>query len=979
MTEQRNIIGESFKPYVRDQISFRQTKLANQNRDEDTLKYITSKTSWVRLSSGVNVTENRAREVQNFTDEPNTILSGNLLAKSNILTNFKNNEVNTTLGLRYAIYPNPLINQGIVPLPGITSVDIKSLNRGSLREATVQIVCHSIAQFKVIEALYLRLKYSMLLEWGHSYWYDSNKTRIVEGKLEANPTYGILRSDMPDWFHKEFLEGKYNQDRILELIEKNRREYSGNYDAFLGYVRNFEWSIRQDGGYNITLNLISIGDVIESLKINVNYPSPGYSKATSKKNPDEKEEEKEELELPSTIANKDKSTLNQILYAIQQESNIRNAPMHGFNDNGLYGLNASGVIAITKARSSYNLQNSNYKDPIESERPNEESNILARNEVTSFIFTNLTPLNEDGKPTNNPFSYIKLGALLRIIESFLLKYDTSKVDENNSYKPIFYIDHDYETNLCLTLPQQFSTDPRICLLRPAPNYYRFSSVRLTGTLLDGFLERVDRGYGGFRPLAPPTPFIGRIMHIPVNIDYIASVLNDNIDEEGKISLYTFLTQLIKGIQTAIGSINNFEVTYDEITNHFVIRDNNIIPGAEKLLERENFISQINVNTLKSTAGSFVKDVSIKSELNNSFASQISIGAQANGNKVGENSTALSKLNDGYTDRILSSKSSYIDVRLTENTSSLGINSQWRQNILTYGAILEKIDNGTVTADDISNATQAVVDLYKYELGEYTQRNNIPGVGFIPINLQINMDGLSGPRIYEVYSINEDLLPDSYKNNIQFITKGVSHKIDNNGWYTTLESFSGPRPQGTSLLPLNLPDISEESFSITTQINVRNKYGEPGEGNLVDWTPPYPMYYQSERRTKTTIGPQTKTLKIHKDVVSLFDKAFKEILAVYGLERINELGLNVHSGTYNLRNKTRGSDKSLHSWGIAIDLLSSENPYSGRTSKTIPPATFSKSEYKDFINIMEKNGLYSLGKAKDFDWMHFQAWPFTTPE
>jgi hypothetical protein len=40
------------------------------------------------------------------------------------------------------------------------------------------------------------------------------------------------------------------------------------------------------------------------------------------------------------------------------------------------------------------------------------------------------------------------------------------------------------------------------------------------------------------------------MHIHVNLDFISKTLNDNIDEEGKMSLFNFLTQIIKGIQEA---------------------------------------------------------------------------------------------------------------------------------------------------------------------------------------------------------------------------------------------------------------------------------------------------------------------------------------------------------------------------------------------------------------------------------------------
>jgi hypothetical protein len=812
----RSIIGESFKPYVRDQISLRQTKLANRFRDEDTLKYITSKTSWVRLSSGVDIYDDSVLNGVQVRDTSisrtqNITLSGNLLAKAHVLKNFENTEVNSAFVRYGAVWDNA--SQGVVPLPGIISVDVKSLNKGSLREATVQIVCHSLAQFKIIEALYLKLKYSMLLEWGHSYWYDSNIFK--SDNKTVNSTYNVLRSDMPDWVHEGYLDGKFNQDVLLEILEKQRQEFSGNYDAFLGYVKNFTWSIRKDGGYDITLNLISMGDIIESLKLNINYPGSASTKSSTSETISSSEG------LPSTIANKSKSSLNQILYAIQQLTNTRGdgVHIHGYNENDLYGLNGAGIIAITKALSNYDLVYYNYANPIEIEKPNEASNILAINEAIAYSFEKLLPLNEDGTPSKHKFSYLKLGALLRIIESFLLKYETSVV-KNGSYKPLFYIDHDYDTNLCLTLPQQCSTDPRVCLLRPAPPFYNFTSIRLTGVSIEETLENVDYGYGTYRPLlgSSPTPFIGRFMHIPVNIDYITSVLNDNIDEEGKISLYDFLTKLMKGIQTTIGSINDFEVTYDEVTNHFIIRDNSIIPGAEKLLNREVIISQINANTLKSEAGSFVTDVSIISELNNSFASIISIGAQFNGNKVGENATALSKLNYGFSDRLIPAKSTFIDDNNSNISGSLGVNEQWKQNIIDYGNLIDRIDIGVVTVDDISNNTQSIVDLLKYELGVYTQRNNIAGVGFIPINLRITMDGLSGPRIYEAYSINEDLLPDSYKNNIQFITRGVSHKIDNNGWFTTLESFSGPRPQGVALAPLSIIETTTEKTESTTDIS-----------------------------------------------------------------------------------------------------------------------------------------------------------------
>jgi hypothetical protein len=65
---------------------------------------------------------------------------------------------------------------------------------------------------------------------------------------------------------------------------------------------------------------------------------------------------------------------------------------------------------------------------------------------------------------------------------------------------------------------------------------------------------------------------------------------------------------------------------------------------------------------------------------------------------------------------------------------------------------------------------------------------------------------------------------------------------------------------------------------------------------------------------------------------------------------------------------RGAKRySLHSWGIAVDLASQYNKLHWHK----PKALFSHKEYDPFWDIVERNGAYSLGKGRDFDYMHFQ--------
>jgi len=340
------------------------------------------------------------------------------------------------------------------------------------------------------------------------------------------------------------------------------------------------------------------------------------------------------------------------------------------------------------------------------------------------------------------------------------------------------------------------------------------------------------------------------MHIHVNLDYIATTLANNIDEEGKISLYAFLSQLMKGISDATGQINTFELIYDDLTNYFYIIDSNTLPGAGEYLGKNTIPTRLNVNLLNVNEGSFVKEVSIKSELDNKFAATISIGAQANGNKVGENATALSKLNVGYEDRILKEKSSIIDsstedTTTTDGSGSISPQQAYANNLAQYAGLINKLQLGTITPDDITSGTDAVVDLFKYQLGYYTQQGNIGGVGFIPINLQLSMKGLSGPRIYESYTINDEILPDNYRNNIQFIAKGVSHKISDNDWVTTLESLSGPRQ--SSLKPLGSENFitgdggTGGNYQPNPDNNkpVVNENATPTENSIIEATPTNP--------------------------------------------------------------------------------------------------------------------------------------------
>jgi hypothetical protein len=143
-----------------------------------------------------------------------------------------------------------------------------------------------------------------------------------------------------------------------------------------------------------------------------------------------------------------------------------------------------------------------------------------------------------------------------------------------------------------------------------------------------------------------------------------------------------------------------------------------------------------------------------------------------------------------------------------------------------------------------------------------------------------------------------------------------------------------------------------------------KYGTPNEtgaGYLVTVKVPYPM------RIAWDTDSSVKTIRCHKLVADKLLAVFNDLLSHYGYDKIKELGIDLYGGCFNYRRMRSGSAWSMHAWGIAIDL----DPARNTMRETKRTARFARPEYKPMIDIFYKHGFISLGREKDFDWMHFE--------
>lgn len=1012
----RSIIGPGFEDWVQKQISVRQNINRLDNRNRNQLIYQNVNTAFLRLTSGVNIAtgfdSNNTPTGYDNGAEAKTYQLFNTRFNDQFAAGIGIGSLNSAYGFQSTS------DYGFVPPPGLISADVKSLNRGALRESTINLVCHSATQFEIIDQLYLRLGYSMLLEWGWSTYFDNDNAY-------QNATTQI---DVAN----KFLTTGTDQKSLLEEIQKQREASDGNYDAMFGLVKNFSWNLEKDGSYNITLSLVSVGDIIESLKGNVSHPAASQTIQA----PPEDE--------PPLQYNADKSTLNRILFYLSSKL-------------------PPDTISITGGWASFLQGNQTTADEIgkligltpnqRNDRPNSQGDVIA------FIFPQLLGVQQTNAGYNAQY-YMKLGLLLRSIQNFCLLYDTSKPDDGSgsNASPLFNINFEEEENFMFTFPRHGSLDPRVCLIdvikdldegtppvvnnnnstgvimstktytwrainvqagnqnEPAINakgwifldpnkaasagvlgffksnligeYYdggflvdggpivdgdkkdakiksytpstpnllqinqtpspgapntiatvyppstwssvliagsdllvdrlnsninsvsllndlvndasgvrsriattpvsldiglnreaivkleekivyneQFSYTGFTGTVYNDnkfWIKEVtvttvtyldaSAGYNDanvnsnseevtldtqnnlFSNIRPGInyrvdkdnyPFIGRTMNMYVNMDFIAKTLERFIDAKyGAISMYDFLDKLMTGIQQALGNVNNFNISYDEVTNTFSIIDGTFIPGLD-LYKPEAFKNkpvEFITHTLDSSAGSFMRDATVKTQLSNNFATQVTVGAQANGNVVGENATALSRWNVGLVDRIILEKDSKNGAK---GTTTADIDQKFYVNIGLVQNLYTAINDGNITDQQIEGSRDAAVDLFKYETGLYTKEGFIPGIGFIPINVELTMDGLSGMRIYESYTADTRLLPPKYKDAIQFIITGVSHRIQNNDWTTTITSISGPKytGKGSTKVP---PAIKSHSLKTPPKKSDSKNDGPNGE-------------------------------------------------------------------------------------------------------------------------------------------------------
>ena len=780
-----NIIGKSFEEFVINQIDYRQEILSSTTRDQKFLKYV-SKTPWLRMASSVNISSSIKASELGLGDEymdskaaEQFVLQGGLTGVTEI-PNEDESISYSPLNLRYGVSPNNSIvqskdpqpsygfgtsTQGKTPMPGLTSVSVQNYNNGAIRKGVVRFTCTSLEQFNIINTLYMRVGYYTLVEWGHTAYLDARTKTLVNRQEFSTPAI------------ESFFQGK-NSSEILKNIQEEVSSSSGNYDAFIGRITNFNWTFN-DGSYDCSVDIYSPGDVIDSLKVNTTFSQP--------------------VEVISKNLTQDQDM----------------DALRGSSVNPEYGVDAvvvSGQIEKIKPLFIRNKDTSVIASTLYeyfSELNQKKSYFTTNSEVAEVEIFRFT----DGSQTKSYF--ITLGKLLEVIQNKTLLYDKT------SKEPIIRINSDYNSNFCARFPEQVSTDWNKCYIP-----YTLSSADGKDTIIS---QKLTEATKDSTKRYDYKNYVGKMMHILVNFDFIITTLNSSLDKNNKLSLKGFLQTLMNGISSSIGGINEFKVGYSSLTNELTIYDNNPLVTSQLVNSEKPKVAKFNsYGVKKDISASFLLNISIQSSISNDMATMIAVGAQSSGNQIGENATAFSLFNEGLTDRVqpTSLDAYHANTKSTEAKDPAIVFKENKQKL--FDLVRLRSTKGA-SEKDLNAAKSINTDYAKYYLGRATEVEKTPGNIFIPFNMTLEMDGLSGIRIFDIFTVDNKILPEMYTNSLNFVIKGVQHDITVGGWTTTINSLTYNQFEATDPKPLSNIKTYKESNS-NSNATLSGRYFNPNANN-----------------------------------------------------------------------------------------------------------------------------------------------------
>ena len=1051
-----NIVGEPIVEAIDKQIDYRQQIYGagyipgtqNLQRTPEVQNYLNNRNSWIKMASGVSLSGSAAIEKTTAlsSNESNYLsnkdieaMQGEGLAKNLVLFNStqkldstKNSYIKRSGAINsYDFLDNSnkmygglgSSQRGLQPVPGIIDMSVECLNRGSIRKATIKLKAYNKFQFGLIELLYLRLGYSVMLEWGWDKYIDE----ITPSDNAITPPTVKIKDMESTIIENQWFDGKnYSQTDMINLVLANEERFKGNYGGFFGKVSNFSWTLNTDNTYDITLNLITMGSVIESL--NIKIPS---------------------INLDNDQILEIKKNLNTELgLELNTEKKIEES------DNII--LSNVGSDRLSQWISTTILTR---YDDISNPKRKENKNYILAPDLTRYGKT------KKQIPKESQY-FVRFETFLSFLSTMLVcnVINGKKEDKELGFELDSELSRcNYETNLVPLNPNKvvFSVLIGEDVNKRLKRYNRFIQDGVVTTPFDF----MNKNMAEFATKEDGVIY-GKLLNCYLNLTFIQQSFIDAQNNKEEVGLFEFLQKICDGINESTGNCTDLEVILKK-DKTVVIIDQNQIKGGDKLIKNYKEKTEINIYGYEPQGSStFVKDFKFQTKITPNLMNMVTIGATASdekdinaipfktwnkglvnrfgrgqkyeeefltdrekddklntdfkkafaaaikddkadyniGNgyefKYGEISIKnvwaegiswTSNRNDDFKNKALLSaglnkykeeRNKFNKIREIGNpNSNILINkAETDQNYMVYLSrafggpsgqmeVITGQDAGVSKTTKIRQITTIPLNTlyFKWDNDDFIQQGKnsfkkylsninkaeaeasipvISGTGFIPLELNITMDGLSGVKIYNRLKIKTKFLPSSYPKALKFIVKGVNHKVSGNVWDTNISTISVP-------VSIN-PPIQSTNTTSTTNITQST--------STTNVTPTY--------RTNLVLNPPTNTARKIAEAYlgrTMSDEEWNNLVAATAAESSNnekERAYVMAVMINRLRNKLRSNQNSS-----IFDVLTAKNQFQAVTGTSAnnrqPSPNFINATQTTANAIFKGVEKYLAGVPKDF--------------
>jgi len=794
-----NILGQPFAPWVTKQINVRQQSLGYVNYDNNDLLYQNNKTPWIRLASSVDIEQaedgvldkfNKIGISQNQVKGPvaarNFILQGGAMGIDSQGEFIKYTGINTSNQFYNGAYGwGETTERGFVPLPGVIDASLIYYSNGALSKGVINMKCYSRNQLALMDVLYMRPGYNLLLEFGWTSWLD-NETREVT-------TFDTFQSPALEFMlgaNAQGTDSNPSNFEIPRLIQAEREKTDGNYEGVFGKITNFNWSFESDGSYSCQTTITGMGGVIESLKIN----GATFSKKEKQQFKAAEAAIKENADdLDSDAVEKQQSALNATRLKTELDDTI-DFYYQSFKDQ--LTIKAADTIDYGYINTSF----SSFRDP--------KDGFKTKKLVLKDAICGLDGVDTDDEENLTPVCYLSFAGFIAVLQDNFLIY-------NSDGSPYFSFNMDFfniekDDNYIINLPGQFSANPLVCFT-PYNNVTEGVSagenVNIPSTNLSTVFDKVkDR----FIVEAGTSQFLGRLAHVYLNFQFIKKCLAEapRDSSDNSLALLPFLKTILAGVSKARGGINNILIHEDINTNTIKLIEEVPQNWAKQIPPKSEADTYCQINTYgvkNKVEGSIVRSLDMNATISSDFSSMISIGAQNNGNQLNENATAFSKYNRGLIDRTFKEK---VTTKTAEKTKTPlteedtkekeTLSTLWNDKMNEETDDSKGLFNSIMTEvkwlnEDITALESINVSFVKMLLGLLATQNVIQAPFFLPFNLSLDIDGISGIKLYQKFTIDDSVLPPAYdKDSVDLQIKAANHTVSAGDWITKIETQSVPR-------------------------------------------------------------------------------------------------------------------------------------------------------------------------------------------